>query len=144
MKQVMVLMALLLAMAAQVAPVQAAVFRPATEREAKVEDARSNKALKAEQKAERKAFRKSLREQLREARKSGSADAELILYVILALIIPPLAMFLYDGEASGRFWISLLLVLGGVVLSVLGLGLLAWLAFLGSVVYTLYVILSES
>lgn len=44
-------------------------------------------------------------------------DAELILLVILAIILPPLAVYLYDGSASTMFWITLILCIlsGGFI-----------------------------
>ena len=130
-------------------PAEAAVLHPIKQKEQtesveKTERRLSKKELRQERRAQRKSFRKALREQLRQARKSGKVDdVELILLVILALIIAPLAMFFYDGYASDRFWISLVLFLAGAVL--IGLfGFLGSLAFLASAVYTLYIILSES
>lgn len=38
-------------------------------------------------------------------------DAELTLLVILAVLLPPLAVYLKEGEINSRFWISLLLTL---------------------------------
>ena len=92
-------------------------------------------------KEQRRSFRKAVREQFRQMRHgSSSSDVELVLLVIIALIIPPLAMFLYDGEASSRFWISLVLMLLAIPLW----GALGALALAASVIYTLYIILSES
>lgn len=121
----------------------AAVLHPVktTESVEAVERQMSKKELRRERRAQRKSFRKALREQLREMRKSGKVDdVELILLVIIALFIPPLAMYLYDGEASSRFWISLVLMLLAIPLW----GFLGGIALLASVLYTLYIILSES
>lgn len=38
-------------------------------------------------------------------------DSELILYVILAILLPPLAVGLYEGGLTTNFWISVLLTL---------------------------------
>ena len=59
---------------------------------------------------------------------------------IIALIIPPLAMFLYEGAATSRFWISLILMLLAIPLW----GALGGLALLASIIYTLYIILTGS
>lgn len=88
-----------------------------------------------ERRAQKRSFRQDMRQRLREARGS---DPELILLIILALIIPPLAMFIYEGSITTRFWISL-------VLTLLGAGLvIGWslLGLLPAIVYTLYVILT--
>lgn len=101
----------------------------------------SKKEQRQLRKEQRRSFRKAVREQFRQMRKnSSSSDVELILLVIIALFIPPLAMFLYDGEASSRFWISLVLMLLAIPLW----GTLGALALLASIIYTLYIILSES
>lgn len=101
----------------------------------------SKKEQRQLRKEQRRSFRKAVREQVRALRQSSSSsDIDLILLVIIALFIPPLAMFLYDGEASSRFWISLVLMLLAIPLW----GSLGALAFLASIIYTLYIILSES
>ena len=92
-------------------------------------------AAKIYKEAQKRSFRQDMRQRLREARGS---DPELILLIILALIIPPLAMFIYEGSITTRFWISL-------VLTLLGAGLIiGWspLGLLPAIVYTLYVILT--
>ena len=73
--------------------------------------------------AERKAMRKSLREQFRGA--AAGAAVSTIALIIIAIFIPPLAMLLYEGGLSKRFWISLLLTL---------------LFFLPGLIYTIIVI----
>lgn len=56
-------------------------------------------------KAEKREFRKEVKNTLRDANASSN-----ILMIILAILIPPLAVGLYEGITS-RFWISLLLTL---------------------------------
>lgn len=77
-----------------------------------------------EQRAKRKAVKSDLKQAVKDWKKSG-ADAETLLLVIVAVLLPPLAMALYDG-ISPRFWISLLLTL---------------LFYLPGLIYTLYIIL---
>jgi uncharacterized membrane protein YqaE (UPF0057 family) len=60
--------------------------------------------------------KKTLKKQARQLKKEGrkglfDSDVALILLVILALILPPLAVYLYEGSITSRFWISLLLSL---------------------------------
>lgn len=83
---------------------------------------------KKEKKAKRKEMRKDLKKALKTAKKQQTSDIDLTLLVILAILIPPLAMGLYDG-ISKRFWISLLLTL---------------LFFVPGLIYTLVVILREN
>lgn len=73
---------------------------------------------------EKRMKRHELKKAVKEAKKSG-ADGETLLLVIIAILLPPLAMALYDG-LSTRFWISLLL----------------WLLFyIPGLIYTLVIIL---
>jgi uncharacterized membrane protein YqaE (UPF0057 family) len=80
---------------------------------------------KKELRKERKAFKKDLKAKLKELR----ASDDLLLLIIIAILLPPLAMFLYEGSATNRFWLSLVLTL---------------LFYVPGLVYTLYVILSEN
>lgn len=41
----------------------------------------------------------------------GQADTNTLLLVILAILLPPLAVYLHQGEINNKFWISLLLSL---------------------------------
>lgn len=122
--------------------VEAAVLHPKPAEKTEVADQQMGKKEQRQlRKEQRRSFRKAVREQFRQIRQnSSSSDVELILLVIIALFIPPLAMYLYDGEASSRFWISLVLMLLAIPLW----GTLGALALLASVIYTLYIILSES
>ncbi len=64
-----------------------------------------------------------------EAKKSGAdADTNLLLLVLLAILLPPVAVYLYEGEINNRFWISLILTL---------------LGFLPGVIYALVLILGN-
>lgn len=143
MKHILLLLSVFAALVVFSPTTQAAVLHPVKQTESveKSERQMTKKELRRERRAVRKSFRKALREQLREMRRSGKVDdVELILLVIIALFVPPLAMFLYDGEASSRFWISLVLLLLAIPLW----GFLGAVALLASVLYTLYIILSES
>lgn len=63
------------------------------------------------------------------AKKAGKeADTNTLLLVILAILLPPLAVYLHQGEINNKFWISLLLTL------------LFWLP---GVIYALIVILGN-
>ena len=69
-----------------------------------------------------------------------SSDVELIILVILALIIPPLAVFLFEGSTQ-RFWIDLILALFGYGVGFWLLGGLGWICALVSVIYALLIVL---
>jgi len=79
---------------------------------------------------EKREMRKTMKEKIRNAVKNGKAQGasdDLVLLIILAILLAPLAMYLYEGSATTRFWISLLL----------------WfLLFIPGIIYTLIVILS--
>ncbi len=83
----------------------------------------------------KKAMRRQLKESIQKYRDSkkqesptSPLDDMLVLCVILALFIPPLAVYLYLGSIGTEFWISLILTL---------------LFFLPGVIYSLYVILTN-
>ena len=71
---------------------------------------------------------------------AGGSDVELVLLVILAIILPPLAVFLFEG-ATSRFWIDLVLAILGFGI---GFGILhgIWgLLGLISIIYALLIVL---
>lgn len=76
----------------------------------------------------------------KKTQKAPAGDVELILLVILALIIPPLAVYLYEG-ATQRFWIDLILALVGWGIGFWLLHGLAWICALVSVIYALLIVL---
>ena len=70
-----------------------------------------NALSKKEKRARIKEVKKVLKE-AKAAKKAGQAPSEsTILLVILALLLPPLAVYLHEGEINTRFWISLVLTL---------------------------------
>jgi uncharacterized membrane protein YqaE (UPF0057 family) len=72
--------------------------------------------------------------------KAPAGDANTILLVILAIIIPPLAVFLFEG-ASTRFWIDLILALIGWGVGFWLLGGLGWICGIAAVIYALLIVL---
>lgn len=62
-------------------------------------------------KAERKEFKKEVREALKQDRRGGGAN---VIEIILAILLPPLAVFLHDGIGTS-FWISIILWLLGII-----------------------------
>ena len=56
--------------------------------------------------------------------KSGqSKKVDQVVLIILAILLPPLAVYLHQGEINGKFWLSLLLwflfILPGVIYALL-------------------------
>lgn len=108
------------------APAHAIIVAPATPattpaETTALEAANAHKAaLEAMSPAERRAYKKTQKQELKETIKqykqdvkSGAraADTNTILLVILAILLPPLAVFLYEEAITTKFWISLLLTL---------------------------------
>lgn len=73
-------------------------------------------------KQEQKLRIKEAKKEAKALRKSGS-DERTILLVILAILLPPLAVYLHQQEINTKFWISLILTLlfwvPGVIYSLL-------------------------
>jgi uncharacterized membrane protein YqaE (UPF0057 family) len=80
---------------------------------------------KKERKEKLKEVKKAVK-QLKAEKKSGKladGDTDTALLVILAILIPPLAVYLHQNEINSKFWISLVLTLifwiPGVIYSLL-------------------------
>lgn len=94
--------------------------------------------------------RKERNEKLKKARKELKAfkaakkagvetDTNTILLAILALLLPPLAVYLHQGETNNKFWITTLLF----ALGILGAFTIGWYLVLASIIYALIVILGK-
>ncbi len=86
-------------------------------------------------------YKRPIRKNLKELKSNADSNLELLILVILALILPPLAVYLYEGVTT-RFWIDLVLALIGIgVGSILfGAGLI-YLGALLAVIYALLIVL---
>ncbi len=88
-------------------------------------------AFKSLSKKEKKAKLKEVKKAVRDFKAAKKAGAEpstnTLLLVILAILLPPLAVYLHEGAINGKFWLSLVLTL------------LFWLP---GVIYALFVVLS--
>ena len=88
------------------------------------------KSLSKKEKKERAREVKKEIKAYKAAKKAGKeASTNTLLLVILAILLPPLAVYLHEGEINNRFWISLLLTL------------LFWLP---GVIYALIIILGDN
>ena len=84
-----------------------------------------------------KQARKEIRK-YKAARRAGlETDTNTLLLVLLALLLPPLAVYLHQEETNTKFWITLLLFLLGLA----GAFLFSWVLIFASVVYAIIVIL---
>lgn len=84
-----------------------------------------------EKKAKFKEVKKAIKEYKAQKKMRADSDVELLLLVILAILLPPLAVFLKEGQITVKFWISLILSL---------LVLLLWPLWLIAVAYALLVV----
>lgn len=81
--------------------------------------------LKSMTRADKKAFRKEVKHlaksnnieklstnyNINSQEDVNATDTNTLLLVILAILLPPLAVFLHEGEVNGTFWLNLLLTL---------------------------------
>ncbi len=87
-----------------------------------------------------KQARKEIRN-FKAARKAGKeTDTNTLLLVILAILLPPLAVYLHQGETNTKFWVTLLLFLLGIA----GAFFFSWLLIFAAVVYALIVVLGAA
>lgn len=91
----------------------------------------------AERKARLKKAKKEIRAFRAAKRKGMESDVNLLVLVVLAILLPPVAVYLYDQETTTRFWITLLLFLLGIA----GALFLSWLLIFAAVVYALLIVL---
>ncbi len=90
------------------------------------------RSFKSMPRAERKSRFKQVKQELKKFKQEKKAGAEPIanrtLIIILAILIPPLGVYLHEGEINSKFWISLLLTL---------------LFFIPGMIYALLVVFDE-
>ena len=55
--------------------------------------------------------KKAIKEYKAQKAAGGEVSTNTLLLVILAILLPPLAVYLHEGTINGRFWLSLLLTL---------------------------------
>jgi uncharacterized membrane protein YqaE (UPF0057 family) len=94
---------------------------------------------KKEKKTRIKQAKQAIKDFKREKKKGNDPEVETLLLVIIALLIPPLAVYLHQGETNQKFWITTLLF----VIGILGAFLFSWLLILASIIYALIVILGN-
>ncbi|NJC24647.1 YqaE/Pmp3 family membrane protein [Neolewinella antarctica] len=113
----------------------------ATEAEVLATAAAYKESLKTMTGKERRNLKRSQKRQLKKILKdqkdgiSDLSDTEILL-LILAVFIPPLAVYLHQGEINTKFWISL-----GLTLVFLIPGISFFLLFLPGIIYAILVIL---
>lgn len=72
-------------------------------------------SFKAQSKKERKQKLKLVKDEIKNFKKLKAQQAEpstnTLLLAILAILLPPLAVYLHEGTANSKFWLSLILSL---------------------------------
>lgn len=87
------------------------------------------KSLSKKERKERvKEVKKEIKNFKAEKRNGAEPSTNTLLLVILALLLPPLAVYLHEGVINNKFWISLILTL---------------LFFIPGVIYALIVVLGK-
>ena len=94
---------------------------------------------KKEKKSRLKDARKAIKEFKKQKKRGMDPSTDTLLLVIIALLIPPLAVYLHQGETNNKFWITTLLFVVGI----LGAFLLSWALILAAIIYALVVILGN-
>ncbi len=70
-----------------------------------------NSLSRKEKKERVREVKKAMREYRAEKRSGGDPSTNTLLLVILAILLPPLAVYLHQGEINSKFWIDLILTL---------------------------------
>lgn len=83
---------------------------------------------KKEKKERLKEVKKAVKQHKAAAKAGKAPSTNTLLLVILAILLPPLAVYLHQGEINSKFWIALILTL---------------LFFLPGIIYALVVILGD-
>jgi uncharacterized membrane protein YqaE (UPF0057 family) len=83
---------------------------------------------KQERKERIKEVKKEIKQFKADKKNNAAPSTNTLLLVILALLLPPLAVYLHQGEINGKFWLSLILTL---------------LFFIPGVIYALIVVLGN-
>jgi uncharacterized membrane protein YqaE (UPF0057 family) len=95
---------------------------------------------KREKRSRLKEMKKAIKE-FRAKRKAGDdVSTNTLLLVIIAILIPPLAVYIHEGDINNKFWISVLLTILGYV--IFGFAGILFLGSLPGILYALYVILA--
>jgi uncharacterized membrane protein YqaE (UPF0057 family) len=70
-----------------------------------------NSLSRKEKKERFREVKKELKEYKKLKKSGAEPSTNEVLLVILAILLPPLAVYLHQGEINSKFWISLLLTL---------------------------------
>ena len=73
--------------------------------------AMSKKERRAVKRSQKRSVKQALRDYNNSLADDADADTNTLLLVILAILLPPVAVLVHQGELNGKFWIALLLTL---------------------------------
>lgn len=99
-----------------------------------------NSLSKRDKKKKIKEIKKAIKQYKAEKKEGDEVSTNTLLLVIIAILIPPLAVYIHEGETNNKFWISVLLTFLGLL--VFGFGGIFFLGTIPAIIYALYVILS--
>lgn len=99
-----------------------------------------NNLSRHEKKSRFKEIKKAVKEYTAQKKEGTEVSTNTLLLIIIAILLPPLAVYLHEGEINNKFWISVLLTLLGYLL--FGIGGILFLGSLPGLIYALYIILS--
>ncbi len=86
--------------------------KASTMNDAVVQDAMLQfKSLSRVEKKEKYAEVKKLMKEYKAQKATGDASTNTVLLAILAILLPPLAVYLHENAFNGKFWLSILLTL---------------------------------
>ncbi len=98
-----------------------------------------NALPKKERKAKIKQAKQAIKEFKKQKRSGMDPSTDTLLLVIIAIFIPPLAVYLHQGETNNKFWITTLLFVLGIIAGFI----FSWLLILAAIIYALIVILGN-
>lgn len=96
---------------------------------------------RSEQKSKLKEAKRVVKNYKAEKKAGNEVSTNTLLLALLAIFIPPLAVYLHEGETNNRFWISVLLTILGYLL--FGFAGVIFLGSLPGIIYALIVILGD-
>jgi uncharacterized membrane protein YqaE (UPF0057 family) len=96
--------------------------------------------LSRKEKRERfKDLKKEIKQYKADRKNVEEISTNTLLLVLLAILIPPLAVYLHEGETNNRFWINVLLTILGYVL--FGFAGIIFLGSLPGIIHALIIVL---
>jgi len=70
-----------------------------------------NHLSKKEKKTRINEVKKQVKLLKKEKKENKSANVEMWVLILLSILLPPLAVYLHQGEINGKFWLSILLTI---------------------------------